>query len=209
MKWLSILILFLINIDSCKKETQSDTIDRFPTFTEKDQEYADVFKELDGVWKGKFLIYEDHQRLPKDKIDLKNISIQNLQKKGLELINSIEVEQKYVSETSYFQKVVIKDTYPDTGQTIISNGVNKIEDGQMWCIVQKPDETVIHKGYTEGKHTIIWQRDEKSPQKIEYFKETVSQDFYEIIGWGYYQGDDTNLSPRLWFYSKYKRQKSE
>ena len=35
--------------------------------------YADVFKILDGTWKGQFLIYEDQKRKAKDKIELENI----------------------------------------------------------------------------------------------------------------------------------------
>ena len=176
-----------------------------PAFTEKDKRYKDVFKSLDGTWKGKFLIYEDTRLRPKDEIELKSISQQNLQQEGMKQINAIEVEQKYSSETPYFQKVVITDYYPDTGKTVVSKGVNKVQNGDMWCVVRKPDETVIHEGALEG-NTIIWSRNESNPQRIEYFRETVHEDSYEIIGWGYYEGDDPELSPKLWFYAKYIRQ---
>ena len=76
----------------------------------------------------------------------------------------------------------------------------------MWCVVRKPDETVIHKGSLDGKSTIIWQRQEQNPQRVEYFRETVLENTYTIIGWGYYEGDDLNLMPRYWFYGDYKRQ---
>ncbi len=191
---------------SCQNKIAIDNIHTIPDIAKENQPYANVFKILDGVWKGQFLIFEDQKRLPKDKIELKNISHSSLQKDGLKQINSIDVEQIYTSESPYFQKVTITDLYPNTGQKIVSKGVNKIQDGQMWCVVKKPDETVVHKGTAEGNHTIIWQRDEKNPQKIEYFKEIVSDNFYEIIGWGYYQGDNPKLSPRLWFYAKYERQ---
>ena len=161
---------------------------------------------MDGVWKGQFFIYEDQNRVSKDEIDLKHISFNNIKKEGLVKIDSIDVEQMYISESPYFQRVTITDTYT-SGQKVVSKGVNKIQEGQLWCVVQKPDETVIHHGITEGNRTIIWQRNEDSPQKIEYFKETVSDTSYHIIGWGYYQGDDTKLSPKLWFYAKYQRQK--
>ncbi|NJL76187.1 MAG: hypothetical protein HC892_15380 [Saprospiraceae bacterium] len=121
----------------------------------------------------------------------------------------IEVEQLYSSKSPYFQKVWIKDTYKDSEgkvKTVKSKGVNKVQGGKMWCVVVKPDETVIHTGRTEGKQTIIWQRHEKNPQKVEYFKETVDTSLYEIIGYGYYDGDELNLSPRYWFYGKYSRQ---
>ncbi len=207
MKRWYVYILFLSCIhSSCQDKVAIDNIDTVPDTQQKDQYYADVFKILDGTWNGQFIIYEDQQQVPKQEIDLKNISVSNLSKNGLQQINSIKVEQIYTSINPYFQRVTITDFYPDNGQKIVSKGVNKIQDGKMWCVVKKPDETVIHTGSTQGANTIIWQREEKTPQKIEYFKETVSTDFYEIIGWGYYQGDDPKLSPPLWFYAKYKRQ---
>ncbi|GAA4273666.1 hypothetical protein U6A24_18150 [Aquimarina gracilis] len=203
--YLYILLLFWVS-SSCQNSIAIDNIQDIPKATVQDQRYADVFKILDGYWKGKFLIFEDKNPVLKDQLDLKDISFSTFQKRGLKQINSIQVEQIYTSETPYFQKVTITDFYPDSGKKVISEGVNKIQEGQMWCVVKKPDETVIHAGSTKGKSTIVWQRNEKDPQKIEYFKETVSQQFYEIIGWGYYQGDDPKLSPKLWFYAKYKRQ---
>ncbi len=208
MKRLFIYVVCLFWVSSsCQNKLPIEDINAVPVTSLKDKKYANVFSILDGIWKGQFLIFEDQKRVPKSEIDLKNISFANLQKDGLKQINSIDVEQIYASENPYFQRVTITDTYPDTGQKIISNGVNKIQDGRMWCVVQKPDEMVIHNGSTEEENTIIWWRNEKSPQRIEYFKETVSKDFYEIVGWGYYQGDDIKRSPPLWFYAKYQRQK--
>ena len=80
-------------------------------------------------------------------------------------------------------------------------------DGKLLCVVIKPDDTVIHDGYLENENTIIWQRQEKSPQKVEYFRETVDKEFYEIVGWGYYDGDNLDLSPTFWFHGKYERQR--
>ena len=120
--------------------------------------------------------------------------------------NQIKVKQVYTSENPYYQTVTITDTYPDTGKQEVSRGANKVENGEMWCVVNKPTETIIHKGSTDGPSTIIWQSNQSSPQKIEYFYESVDEQFYEIIGYGYYEGDNTALSPRLWFYGKYARQ---
>jgi hypothetical protein len=82
-----------------------------------------------------------------------------------------------------------------------------VQDGKMWCVVHKPDDTVIHEGSTDGPETIIWQRNEQRPQRIEYFRETVKEDSYTIIGWGYYEGDDPTLMPKYWFFGDYKRVK--
>ena len=120
----------------------------------------------------------------------------------------LEVEQIYKSTSPYLQEVSITDTYTDeNGETKVvkSSGVNKVENGRLWCIVNKPDETIKHVGRTEGTNTIIWQRDIRSPLKIEYFKETVEPNTYSIIGWGYYGDDDPTKSPRTWFKSVYKR----
>ncbi|MDH7446188.1 hypothetical protein [Aquimarina sp. 2201CG14-23] len=200
------ILLLCCTISSCQHKIPIDDIKNIPQITENDQKYTDVFKILDGVWKGEFLIFEDEKQLSINKIDLKNISLSSLQKDGIKQVNSIQVQQTYTSKSPYFQTVSIIDYYPDTGQKIISNGVNKIQNGILWCVVKKPNETVIHEGSASG-NTIIWQRKEQTPQKIEYFKETVSENFYEILGWGYYEGDNPELSPRLWFYAKYEKQK--
>ena len=120
--------------------------------------------------------------------------------------NKINVQQVYTSESPYFQRVTITDFYPDSGKEEVSQGVNKVENGKMLCVVNKPNETIIHHGKTSGKETIIWHSEQQNPQKIEYFQETVGEQFYEIIGYGYYAGDDINLAPKLWFYGKYERQ---
>jgi hypothetical protein len=199
--------LLSIQLSFCQNKAINTDLEYIPEVTEADKKYAHAFQLLDGKWKGQFKIYEDKKRKPKKKIDLQNISTKNLKKKGLELMSFIEVEQEYQSQTPYFQTVRIKDYYPETGKTITAKGVNRVENGQLLCVVIKPDDMVIHDGYLKDKHTIIWQRQEKNPQKVEYFHETVEENFYEIIGWGYYEGDDLELSPRLWFYAKYERQK--
>jgi hypothetical protein len=120
----------------------------------------------------------------------------------------IEVEQSYVSETPYFQRVTIKDTYRNpAGETRIieSRGANKVQDGKLWCVVVKPDETVVHQGHLADNRTIVWQRDLRQPLKIEYFRETVGDDTYAIVGWGYYGKDDPTRSPRYWFQAAYQR----
>jgi len=127
----------------------------------------------------------------------------------LKTLNTIKVKQVYHSESPYFQRVTITDSYPDSGKEEISQGINKIEDGKMWCIVNKPNETVVHYGKTRGEKTIIWQQKQLEPQRIEFFQETVNDQFYEIIGYGYYEGDNIDLTPRLWFYGKYERQNKE
>jgi hypothetical protein len=127
-------------------------------------------------------------------------------------VKEIYVRQTYHSETPYFQRVKIVDRVVvaegDT-QTVVSEGVNKVMDGQLWCIVKKPDETIIHRGQLKDANTIIWERDEKNPRRIEYFHESVEGDYYKIIGWGYYENDDPRLSPRVWYVGDYSRVDSD
>ena len=206
MKLFQLCLLLFANISLIQcQSTAIDDLTVIPEVTEADKQFENAYKLLDGKWKGQFKIYTDSKRKKKAAIDLKNISLKNLDKKGLTLNSTIEVEQIYTSETPYFQRVVITDFYPESGQKVVAKGVNKVQNGQLLCVVIKPDDTVIHDGYLENENTIIWQREETSPQKVEYFRETVDAQFYEIIGWGYYSNDDRSLSPPFWFYGKYER----
>jgi len=200
------IFLFSISIAFCQSSPKIDDLSIIPEITEKDKKLKNVYQLLDGKWKGQFKIYEDKKRKKRQTIDLKHITTKNLDKKGIEQVGYIEVEQIYTSETPFFQRVVITDYYPDQDKSVVAKGVNKIIDGKLFCVVIKPDDTVIHDGYLENEHTIIWQRHEKSPQKVEYFRETVDKQFYEIVGWGYYDGDDLELTPKFWFHGKYERQ---
>ena len=200
-KMLCLLSLFLIY--NCQSRNAIDNIVTIPKVSEADKTYTDVFKILDGKWKGQFKIYEDSNPQAIKNVDLKNLSTDIFLKENIQLINSIDVQQVYTSESPYFQRVEIKDTYPETGKEEVSKGVNKIQDGKMWCVVKKPSETIIHEGSSINSNTIVWQSDTK--EKKEYFFETVTEHHYEIIGWGYYNQDDRSLSPKLWFYGKYDR----
>ncbi|MEL6254923.1 MAG: hypothetical protein AAFR87_23150, partial [Bacteroidota bacterium] len=84
-------------------------------------------------------------------------------------------------------------------------GYNKVEDTQILCVVNKPDEQVIHQGMVPADSTIIWGRDLRDPTKVEYFYEEIKANTYFIVGWGYYGEDDPELTPKTWFYAAYER----
>ena len=179
-----------------------------PLVSENDRKYEGVFAPLDGTWEGVFFIYEDSLGQREGIAQPRNIRNLEFTDLALRLVQEIEVKQVYISESPYFQRVQITDTYIDeNGQQKIvkSEGVNKIQDGQMWCVVKKPDGTIIHHGSLDNQHTIVWQRSQESPLKIEYFREAVEDDFYKIWGWGYYGDDDPTLTPRLWFIGDYNK----
>ena len=120
------------------------------------------------------------------------------------------MQQHYVSESPTFQRVTIVDRYKDAqGRTRVveSRGVNKVQDGKLWCVVKKPDDTVIHRGTLAAAQTIIWQRERRSPLAIEWFHETVHEQTYSIVGWGYYGADKPELAPRMFFRARYRRPK--
>lgn len=201
--------IWLVLMVTCNAPIAVDSISTAPPIVEADEAYTNVYQLLDGHWKGVFKIYEDITPSERGENALTDINVEHLRKPTLKLSSAIEVEQFYTSESPYFQRVVIKDTYKDEVgnlKTLESKGVNKIQNGKMWCVVKKPDETVIHEGSLEGEQTIIWQRNNQSPQKIEYFRETVAEDVYEIIGYGYYENDDSTLMPKYWFYGRYEKQ---
>jgi len=169
---------------------------------------ASIFKPLDGTWEGKFYIYEDTLGQREGDAQPKNISYKYLKSLPLKLKSVIEAKHVYVSETPFLQKEVITDTYiseDGTKKEVTSTATNKVENGNLMCIVTKPNETVIHQGEYLGNDTIVWHRSIRKPKRIEYFYETVDSLHYKIIGWGYYGNDDPNLTPRTWFYADYKK----
>ena len=202
-----LFFFFLISACSNKLE-ESQIIPPIPAFPM--EHYAHVYQSLDGTWEGKFHVYSDTRGQQKAQAAPQNIDKAYFDSLPLKEEMSIDVQQIYKSISPYLQTVNITDTYTDANgkkKVVKSSGVNKVEKGRLWCIVNKPDETVEHVGRKEGKATIIWQRDIRQPKKIEFFKETVLADTYTIIGWGYYGNDDPKLSPKTWFFAEYKRQK--
>jgi hypothetical protein len=175
-----------------------------PRSTAEDVPFADVFAPLDGRWKGEFKIYVDTRGQPEERP--KALDPAAFERPPYKLSQAIAVEQEYTSESPYFQRVLIRDSYPEAGgvKVVESRGVNKVEGGKLWCVVKKPDDTVIHQGALDAG-AIVWQRDRKSPLAIEYFRETVEGGAYTIVGWGYYGRDDPKKGPRTYFYARYTR----
>ncbi len=202
MTFLSICFSILL---CCSRQVPVNNIQNEPRLTDGDQAFANVYQGLEGEWQGQFHIYEDTVRAEIDRSLLTNITSKSLSQLPLKHSSTIDVKQVYQSTSPFFQTVVITDFYPDNNQTVTSRGVNKVQDGKMWCVVEKPDETIIHEGSLENEKTIIWQRSKENPQRVEYFRETVETQTYEIVGWGYYEGDDLEKMPRFWFYGLYRR----
>jgi len=189
------LVLFIL--PACQPKKTSITL----------TDYA-VFEPLDGQWKGEFKVYRDTLGQRDGIKQPREISSQMIQTLPLKEILVIQVEQEYISENPTFQSVTIWDTYPTpegNTKTVISKGYNNIVDGELSCWIKKPDEVVRHKGTLLDPSIILWERSETEPLKIEFFKETVEKNQYEIVGWGYYEGDNPDLTPQTWFYGLYHK----
>lgn len=176
----------------------------------KENNNANAFKPLDGTWSGEFIVYADTLGQQKGIAQPTNIDFDNIKKPSLKILSVIKAKHVYKSVSDYEQKGEILDiiTKPDgTTDTIKSKATNLVENGNLKCFVYKPNETVIHDGEYLGNNTIVWKRSLSNPLKIEYFKETVKNGHYKIIGWGYYGKDDPNMTPRYWFYADYSKVK--
>lgn len=204
MQKILLLLLFAI-ATSCTAQVAVNNITDAPEITTADHHLADVYKPLDGTWKGTFLVKEDPRPVDRP-ANMQDVDVMLRFIDKSKTVNTIKVTQVYSSESPYFQRVNITDYYPNNGKTEQSKGVNKVQDGKMWCVVHKPNDVVIHAGSAPEDGLIIWQSEQQSPLKVEYFYETVSELAYEIVGYGYYGNDNTSKSPKLWFYGKYERQ---
>ena len=199
------LLFFIMWSCSSSKQTTADLSP--PIFKTGDEIHKDVFKKLDGIWKGAFIIYEDDNPVDAAEVDLSRITLKDIEALDLKEINRIEVRQKYTSVNPYFQKVEIEDKDLNSGAMIVSKGINKVENGKLVCVVQKPDEVIVHEGMVPEEGTIIWFSEQKKPLKKEYFVEKVDDEYYEIVGYGYYEGHDLDKTPQLYFYALYKKEK--
>ncbi len=203
-----VIVSYILGCMLACSTPKNQTTARSYTPTKADSLFANVFKPWDGNWKGTFSIYLDSLGQRKGQPQPRITSKSELDALSLILDQTIQVEQTYRSTSPFYQTVEIKDTYEQNGQlqTVTSNGYNTVEGGKMLCVVNKPDEQVIHNGTSLPDSIIVWERSLKEPTKIEYFYEQVAGDTYYIIGWGYYGDDDPALTPRMWFYGEYQRQ---
>ena len=117
------------------------------------------------------------------------------------------VEQHYFSNSESVQNVEIIDKYISSREVVEAKsfGTNSVIKGNLYCMVNKPQEVVNHQGFSPEKGVIIWHREKLDPVSVEYFYERVKEDVYTITGWGYYGEDDLTIGPKTWFKAEYKR----
>lgn len=173
-----------------------------------DSSLAGVYQPWDGHWRGTFTVYLDSTGQQPGEAQPPVTDPALLDSLPLQLSSQLSVEQFYQSTSPFHQTVRIIDTYAD-GRTVESTGYNTVRGDTMLCVVNKPDERVVHRGRHPAPQVIVWQRHLTQPLKIEYFYEKVDRDTYSILGWGYYGSDDPQLTPRTWFLAEYERVDSE
>lgn len=199
------LIIVMIWIIGCNSDS-SEYRNISKSKERKSIYYGNVFKPLDGIWEGEFKVYIDTLGQHAGLAQPKEIDFDSIKKFSLKLQSVIKAKHIYKSVNQFRQEGEIIDiiTKQDGSlDTIISKATNYVKNSKLNCVVHKPNETVIHDGEYLGNNTIVWQRRLNNPLKIEYFKESVTDDHYKIIGWGYYGKDNPNLTPRIWFYADY------
>lgn len=208
MKYSVWLICLVSLCFSCKTPSKQENNSQSIQQKTNSKRFADVFLPWDGHWKGKFYVMSQ----PKGQLNKyarpQIRSVDDLQRLSLDTSMVIQVEQRYHSTSPYYQTVQITDTYLEQGieKKVKSSGYNEVRGDSLFCVVNKPDETVVHLGSNPAESIIIWQRD--IPGKIEYFYEQATEASYTIIGWGYYGTDDPTLAPKTYFYGAYQKQPS-
>ncbi|MEM6804058.1 MAG: hypothetical protein AAF696_21820, partial [Bacteroidota bacterium] len=146
-----ILIPILLLFISCQTQNQTKkkkVENKRPLIEQKmssKEEFANVFAPWNGKWKGQFIVYNEPNGQQKGIAKPMEISKALLDRMGLEESLRIDVEQEYVSTSPFYQTVKITDTYTDAAgkvNVVESRGYNKVEDTQILCVVNKPDEQV-------------------------------------------------------------------
>lgn len=199
---LSFFIVAVVLINACQSPQGKEPASPPPS------RLANVFQPLDGKWRGKFYVYTNPEGQSNSGSQPKELSKEFLKSLPLVIKDSVEVEQHYYSNSPFLQQVKIMDTYfQDDGtlRTVLSEGYNQVKDGRLICLINKPEEKVMHSGSWDGDNTIKWERNKEDPLVIEFFLETVEDSVYTILGWGYYGEDDPELNPKTWFFAEYYR----
>lgn len=168
-----------------------------------DEKLAGVLKKYEGTWKGNYITIKDIDPLLKTSIDLENLKFDYVSKPGLTLMNNVEAEHIFTSKSPYSQEVSFYDFYPREKKTITTAGNNRVENGKLYRYLINPKETITLNGTVKNDSVIVWQFEQEKPQRVEYYQETISEKYIEVIGYKYDELDRLDLGPKKWFYGKF------
>lgn len=215
-KYFYTFLIFSFTFFSCQNDTetkrtaappkQKEAMELAPVYSAEDKKFADVFKKYEGTWKGNYITIKDNDPLLKTSIDLENLKLDYVTKHGLKLINNLEAEHVFTSKSPYFQELSFYDFYPKEKTTITSSGNHRVENGKLFRYLKNPKETIIFNGTVKNDSTIVWQFEDEKNYRMEYYQETISGNFIEIIGYKYEELNRLNLAPKKWFYGKFAKE---
>ncbi|MDG2417532.1 MAG: hypothetical protein P8M17_00975 [Saprospiraceae bacterium] len=213
------IIIISFAFFSCQNNTEpirtatplkkKEAIELAPIFTASDKKLADVFKKYEGTWKGNYITIKDIDPLLKTSIDLENLRLDYVTKPGLTLMNNYEAEHVFLSKSPYFQEISFYDFYPRERKTISTAGNNRVENGKIYRYLTNLNESITLNGTIKNDSTIVWLFEQEKPQRIEFYQETISENFIEVIGYKYDELDRLDLGPKKWFYGKFVKALSE
>jgi len=103
------LILCCLAVDCATRTTAQDMAE--PEFVEADRQYADVFKSLDGSWKGTSTVYRKIGGQSKKNTLPTPLDKSYPESLELEIMNQIRVTQHYESSNALLSKGQINDEY--------------------------------------------------------------------------------------------------
>ena len=209
MKNFSVLIGLVVLLACEASVVAVEDISKVPTVTTADEAFADVFKPMEGKWVGELKFFEDLSPSERNMDILEHPSTGYLRTPSMKLQGRAKVERSYQSESPYFQRVQVKETYYDeadvTLETSEYEGVQKVQNGKLWAISKiAADSTVVLKG-TPIQDGFAWKRSALRPKMQEYFEARTKSNVHEILGFAYRKGDDRKKMPRYWYYERYER----
>lgn len=207
-KLFQLLIITLISITlwTCQDaQVAIEDMENFPIESASDKTFADVFKKLEGKWKGNLIVIKDPDPLFGESIDLENLKLDYVTKPGLTLMNNEEVTQTFTSQSPYFQKCDSYKYQPRNKKTEVETIVNKVQDGKLFRLTKKVGKPTVLEGTVRDATTIIWKNTPKGNEKTYYFQETVQDGFIELLGYEYGENERRDLGPTVWYYGKYMK----
>lgn len=208
MKHILVVIAFF-SLLACQSKVAIEDIDTVPVIEKNDEKFADVFQHLEGQWEGQLKIFEDLSPSKREKKALQQLDMSDLRNPNLKLQQIANVQRNYRSESPYFQRIEIQETYYDEEgkelEQLIYTGVNKVQKGNLWSVLQGRGDTLqLRAGKIMNDKLISWKRNEKAPYRMDYIEEKRQENILELIGYTYGPEDNPKLMPRFWYYGRYE-----
>lgn len=207
-----LVIIALFSLLACQSKVAIENMDTAPSIEKSDEKFENVFQFLEGQWEGQLKVFEDLSPTKRNKKVLNQLDMSYLRNPSLKLQRIANVQRSYQSESPYFQRIEIQETYYDEEgkelEQLAYKGVNKVQKGNLWSVLQgRGDTLTLRAGKKRKDDGISWKHSEKSPYRMDYVEEKRQENILELIGFAYQPGDNPKLMPRFWYYGRYERVK--